>query len=227
MKSIYSCMLFKGSKNQAAIRAAIDDPVNRELVVQLNKYLDEDDLQEIAEQHIADAVEQAPDAEAVPVQDPEVAPSLEEDSSDGVPADKRVVRVDHIEHKADSEEPADDDVVETPQEEPVAESNIGKAADTDVIVASDDPGVPALDTVQGNLNAVEETSGVVRTRAIGDELWIYYNDKKNLNNLMGAVIDSLSASGYYQLEFNRLARTENAIVFQITNTSTEVSNGET
>ena len=37
----------------------------------------------------------------------------------------------------------------------------------------------------------------------------------NLNNVMGSVIELVSALGYANLEFNRLARSDNAIVFQI------------
>ena len=65
------------------------------------------------------------------------------------------------------------------------------------------------------LNASEETAGVNRILVKGEELWIYYEDKKNLNNIMGPAIECLNSANYSYLEFNRLARTDNAIVFQI------------
>ena len=54
------------------------------------------------------------------------------------------------------------------------------------------------------------------------ELWIHYNDSINLNNVMEPVIAVLNAANYFKLDFNRLARTENAIVFSITVASVPV-----
>jgi len=67
------------------------------------------------------------------------------------------------------------------------------------------------------LESDESTAGVVRvaTRDSDSELWVYYQDKINLNRLMTAVVDSIESHGYNQLTFNRLARTDNAIVFEI------------
>ena len=50
---------------------------------------------------------------------------------------------------------------------------------------------------------------------------IHYNDSINLNNVMEPVISLLSNAGYSYLQFNRLARTENAIVFMINKSSSE------
>jgi hypothetical protein len=47
-----------------------------------------------------------------------------------------------------------------------------------------------------------------------DEAWVYFDDSINLNNVMGDVIDGL-ANPYPWLAFNRLARSENAMVFVI------------
>ena len=69
--------------------------------------------------------------------------------------------------------------------------------------------------VKGTLNARQDTAGVNRVQIKNDELWIYYNDDINLNNVMANVIGLLSISGYKYFEFNRLARTDNAIVFTI------------
>lgn len=71
------------------------------------------------------------------------------------------------------------------------------------------------ETMKGSLNAVEDTAGVTRIRVKDKELWIYYQDSVNLNSVMGPVIDSMNALGYAYLEFSRLARSDNAIVFDI------------
>ena len=71
------------------------------------------------------------------------------------------------------------------------------------------------DAIKGTLNVRDDTKGVSRIFIKDDELWIYYQDKINLNSVMEPVIAVLNGTGFTNLEFNRLARTENAIVFQI------------
>ena len=77
------------------------------------------------------------------------------------------------------------------------------------------------DIIKGTLNSREDTCGVLRVRVKKDpcELWIYYEDKVNLNNIMPIVIDVLNSTAYTYLEFSRLARSDNAIVFDITSNS--------
>lgn len=223
MEAIFSAKLFRTSPRQAAIKAALEDPINQELVLQLRKYLDADAVQKLADQQ----------AEAH-------SPEGSESGMEATDDEKKVVQViDISETSESSEQIADGDVVDDPdaneghdESEDVTSSfaanMVNVTASEEVTPIEANPFVvPSLDTIQGQLNAVEDTCGVIRTKQVGDELWIYFNDKKNLNNLMEAVIDRLGAAGFYQLEFNRLARTDNAIVFQIANISTEVNNGET
>lgn len=72
-----------------------------------------------------------------------------------------------------------------------------------------------VETIKGSLNVKEETAGVSRIRVKDKELWIYYQDTVNLNNVMSSVIETMNALGYTYLEFSRLARSDNAIVFDI------------
>ena len=69
--------------------------------------------------------------------------------------------------------------------------------------------------IKGTLNVRDDTKGVSRIFVKDKELWIYYQDKINLNSVMEPVIEVLNGTGFTNLEFNRLARTENAIVFDI------------
>ena len=79
-------------------------------------------------------------------------------------------------------------------------------------------------SVKGLLNANSSTSGVSRVSVRDDkELWVYYNDNVNLNDVMVNVIEFVNASGYSYLEFNRLARSENAVVFVILRCDTDRS----
>ena len=58
-------------------------------------------------------------------------------------------------------------------------------------------------------------------QVVDHELWIYYNDDSNLNDKMIEVISVLNSTGYTYLKFNRLARSNNAIVFDILLNDTE------
>lgn len=229
MEAIFSCKLYKGSKRKADIRAALENPINQELVVQLKKYLDPDDLGELMKNQIAQ--EQENDQAATEAQ------AVEGDESKITSTPKQtVVQVSSIEHTGvaeslpatDADEDIDDHVTEIhdadEDTDPVEEEEVVDDVESATALAELDSSsqvsqLPSLDTVKGQLNAKDSTSGVVRTRNINDELWVYYDDKKNLNTLMGDVIESLQAAGFYNLEFNRLARTENAIVFQVSETS--------
>ena len=75
--------------------------------------------------------------------------------------------------------------------------------------------------IKGLLNAKADTAGVVRVNVKNDEVWVYYNDDTNLNNVMTPALESLNAASYAYLIFNRLARTDNAIVFTLSINDTD------
>lgn len=74
-----------------------------------------------------------------------------------------------------------------------------------------------IEVLKGSLNAREDLAGVLRVlvKEKEQEIWIYYNDNINLNNIMVDVIEFVKNAGFDVLEFNRLARSDNAIVFSI------------
>lgn len=72
-----------------------------------------------------------------------------------------------------------------------------------------------VESIKGTLNSRQLTCGVTRVAVKDDEVWCYYNDSVNLNEVMVEAIDLVSKAGYSYLEFNRLARSDNAIVFVI------------
>ena len=121
-------------------------------------------------------------------------PSSDESGSDSTDTDASVPEL-------DTSEPISDDSVE--QSTVIASSSTEKDAALEV------------ETIKGSLNVKEETAGVSRIRVKDKELWIYYQDTVNLNNVMSSVIDTMNALGYTYLEFSRLARSDNAIVFDI------------
>lgn len=228
MNAIFASKLFRSSTRQDKIRAALADPVNMELVQQLRSYLNEpyqqmglmdpqpeepetDTSEAPAEEDVGEESASTPESSSsapshvsAPMSDPMDIPGL------------------NIEDEAssDSEEPPASEPSEpssneasVPSEQPVAEST-KITSSTDV--------QDTIEQLKGCINMRQETSGVNRILKKEDEVWIYYDDKVNLNNVMGPVIELVNALGYSNLEFNRLARSDNAIVFQMYENSTDV-----
>lgn len=80
----------------------------------------------------------------------------------------------------------------------------------------------AINSIVGLLNAKDDTCGVRMAQVVDmKELWIYYQDDKNLNDVMEPVIKLLCQSDYSWLSFSRLARKDNAIVFDINSVGVE------
>ena len=169
---IYSSKLYKNSKYKDNIKSAVENPVNLELVQQLNDYI-EDDSEESFDVKFSDLTD-----------DNEVDFSLEDD-------------FDIDERFSDDEDSMDE-------------------SDSDEDSLSDDSDFEEkefdITEIKDSLNEDSNCNGVVRISDDNDELWIHYNDKTNLNNIMEDVIEFMSEN-YEGYEFNRLARTENAIVF--------------
>lgn len=82
-----------------------------------------------------------------------------------------------------------------------------------------------LNLLKNTLNSRKETAGVIRIAEKENEIWIYYNDDINLNDIMVDVIESITTSDTPPAEFNRLARSDNAIVF-VTVRSTPIEPAE-
>lgn len=232
MNAIFASKLFRSSTRQDKIRAALADPVNMELVQQLRSYLDEP----YQKMGLMDPQPEEPetDASEVPAQgeaEEESSSSPESSSSSplhtsapshvsGPSSDPMDIPGLNIEDETSSQEPPASEPSEpssneesAPSEEPVAEST-KITSSTDV--------QDTIEQLKGSINMRQETSGVNRILKKEDEIWIYYEDKVNLNNVMGPVIELVNALGYSNLEFNRLARSDNAIVFQMYESSTDV-----
>ena len=250
MKAIYASKFYKASSKsrQDNIRAAINDPINKELVQQLREYIDDDELSRIAEMQKS---EEESKAEKHVSDEPKTEESKSEKSSskDGpirksggskIPADHHLSNMLKEEEGGDEDVPADapkqssEPVQKEESTETVSESTNIEDSTEDVassltadakllmINACEDVSTQT-DSIAGMLNAVSETAGVRRCMVkTENELWIYYNDSINLNNIMEPVISLLNASDYSYLDFNRLARTDNAIVFSISETKKPV-----
>lgn len=210
---IYSCKMYKNSKNKDQIVATLQDPTNAELVVQLQSYLDPQYRKKKPTKHNDNILDDQSKVHDNDIDDPDSvhqrtkstpdlshsAASFSENHVDDLSTDPG------YESGVDEPKDPDDDVAQELNNDDVTSS----------ISASTAVETLQPDSIKGLLNASDDTSGVNRILVKGEELWIYYEDKKNLNNIMGPAIELLNSANYTCLEFNRLARTDNAIVFQI------------
>lgn len=221
MEWITNSKLFKGSKYQDKILAAIADPINKPLVQQLTSYVDEkyedavldvDDNSE-PEAHSSSSKPKnsgpsggrashfsgSPGANGhfdMP-EDVDLDDELDVDSPDDLPPETEV----------DEDE---SDVKETTK---VPKSSIQAATYVTVETVSQ-----AVTEIPGMLNLRDETAGVTYATLKGgtsNEIWIYYNSDVDINKVLDKVNTALINAEYYFLEFNRVSRDDNAIVFTI------------
>lgn len=203
--------------HQDKIRAAAQDPMNVELVKQLVAYLDKDyqkpeytnpkALQDKAPEPTTPKDDTPLDSEPEfnagrlsghPMSGPSSTPFTDaviEDEADQGDIDQGDMDL------ADAGN--DTDVAEPPSEE------ISEATDVDSDMTKD------YQQLKSILQSSDSTAGVSRIATKGNEVWIYYVDRINLNNIMGDVVDTLAKHHYDELDFNRLARMDNAMVFVI------------
>lgn len=226
VSAIFASKLYQASSRKDRIHSAYMNPLNAELVQQIDSYVSP------KYQKMLDTEEPEP---AGP-QNLDTANTDEGDSgsssgssysggggssfsgggsfSDG---DIPGMVTDEPEESAESDEGSSDMSVEPVSESP-AESESDESVEQSTVIASsctEKDAALEVDTIKGSLNVKAETAGVIRVRVKDKELWVYYQDSINLNSVMPDVIDTMNALGYTYLEFSRLARTDNAIVFDI------------
>ena len=232
--AIYASKLYKASKRKDIIAAAFNDQRNAGLVTQLASYLDEQyqDLakapEPVPEQSDADANVADDIGEGGTPKEGGSAPSSHGHAGGGghfsMPSsldaglDEDFSPEDNLVTVDDEEIPEVSDVPESEPEEPVEESeNVYGCTDV----------TDRVEVIKGTLNGQAETAGVARIHVKDNEMWIYYKDEVNLNNIMTNVIEYMNAAGYTDLEFNRLARSDNAIVFVINSVQEDIKPIET
>lgn len=222
-KAIVASKMFKASPRQSAILAAMELPENMELVQQLDEYLDDEYLvlKQNAESEFSE--ETADDIEGKPkdtsfTKDDDASPAPKGPSPAKFTPNESLM--DKHGDELEKEEGSEPDMSSNEPDVPEASvQSKGKPIMADTVV---NPFVDLYasligiaNEIKGTLNVRSDTAGVNRVQMKNDELWIYYNDDINLNNVMANVIGVLNAANYQYFEFNRLARTDNAIVFTV------------
>lgn len=221
-KAVMASKLFQSSTRKQKILAAMESPINQELLTQLEEYIG-DEYKELL--NPPKPVEEVPQTD--PKQD---APA---DAESGAPASFSAPRGGRPSapsapadtgSESDGEAPADpyedvpDEVLDVAMNQSAKANGTPIKASVGGIVNgySYEAQINNLaGELKGTLNARQETAGVGRVLVKSDEIWMYYDESINLNNVLDAVIRLLTAANYYYVKFNRLARTDNAIVFTL------------
>ena len=233
LSRIYSSKLYITSTRKDRIKAAINDPFNVELVQQISDYLDNDSKKllktaveekdaKIEELENKNSDSNEGSIEDEPLDDERNVFSPSYSGSHGPIAPPSDMGGDMGEGGSEEpggepgdtpEEPAPDTDVEESTQIPIEGSSKIEDIISDLI--------NDLPVIKGTLNGRADTAGVIRLNVDDDELWIYYGDEVNLSDIMVDVIEALNGANYNHLTFNRLARSNNAIVFDITGNISE------
>lgn len=210
MKIIYSSKLYKASSRKDKIRANINNPINVELVQQIADYVDANEpkqldtkVNEPSESVVKRSDHPAPNRGADRINhssESDVSPSDDIEPMPGLIVDEETI--------SDEPQPAQ------PEDESPEEINESEKLTDDTVQGVE--GICSsidINQIKDELNDSPLTEGVIRVANKAREIWVYFNDNTNLNDIMVNVIDSIFSRYGAQLEFNRLARSENAMVF--------------
>lgn len=226
-KAILASKMFKSSARQKEILAAMELPENVELVQQLDEYLDDEYLtikrnsETQFTEDTSESIEGNPDTSDMS-DGGDTSTIPRRSAGGGSPAKftpNESLMDKHGDELAELEGEEPDMSSNEPKEPNASVQRKGKAIVADTIVNpfvdlyADLIGI--ANEIKGTLNARQDTAGVSRVQMKNDELWVYYNDDINLNNVMTNVLNVLNAANYKYFEFNRLARTDNAMVFTV------------
>ena len=212
LEAIYSSKMYRSSRHKDKIKSAIDNPINSELVKQLSSYLDVPEKEDKKEVEVNQDVKGTRPEEAKDKPEHETSGNLSsprpaERVNDKHSEEETEEAKETVEDGETSEETVEDNKSDVEESVQISGQRIQACETVDI--------VKDLSIVKDVLNTREDTQGVIRTNVDNNELWIYFDDKKNLNDIMTNVIDYFIAAGYSYLEFNRLARSDNAMVFVI------------
>ena len=198
--------VYNTSSRKHDILTAFESPINKELVTQLIGYLDDSYLKEIPADREPDAdsvqdVEEQSDAGDAAESSGSEAPAEHSSSTNSSPAPSDSADSDSLASWFDSS--SEDTSASEPDEASTPSDTIEVSTALPATLTS----ISA--SIAQQLNSNDITRGVRSARASANELWIYYGDRTNLDTIMEAVIANVPTG----LEFNRLARSSNAIVF--------------
>lgn len=232
LSRVYSSKLYLTNARRDQIADAINSSQNAELVQQLSDYLDDKSKEKLAEA-VHEEEEEVKQEEAA--LEEEEGMSADEDFNGDIPDDRNVFSPSYSggggapssmpSDNMGGDEPdifAEPEGGEAPAPEPAPDETVeqstaiyGEVTASTTLEDAVNSVAEDIDIIKGTLNGKEDTNGVIRATITDDELWLYYKDEVNIGDIMVDVIETLNGTAYTNLTFSRLARSNNAIVFDI------------
>lgn len=201
---VLSSSLFAVSTKKAKIMAALMNPLNAELIQQSVSDLPDDTVVKLDEsgnqESNKDGASPASEGTKSITSDPKPIKFKVADSA----LEKDTAALENDGSSNDSTNDSDNPVETNPVD-------VTSSVSVDYVVLD-------AEVIKSTLNGREDTCGVVSITIKDNgvsELWIYYDDETNLNDTIYAVVSVFNSCGYNMLKFNRLARSNNAIVFDV------------
>lgn len=183
MNYIYGAKLFRSSCRKEHIKANMANPINTELVTQLSSMIDTVD--DDTDETIVDPIPEDADSTA---EEPDMVDDEDTNLADSNDEDE--------DNSSTSKE-------YFPETDELQSDNID----------AEDPTVDDTDRLESALNSNSNTQGVIRCAEKDDEIWVYYNDDINVSKILPDIMDELDANNITDMSFSRIARSNNAIVF--------------
>lgn len=213
LKYIYGCKMFRSSSRKNHIKANIANPINVELVQQIQDLTDdsEDNSEKVnpsenrSERKILKGPSSSPSGGSY-------SPSFSDDIE---PSEDDIFIPDESNDESDKDEKTDDSInldnSDELNDEDVSDENV-ESSEAITAVVEDDVDINQLKSILNESSSL--TYGVSRISERKNEVWIYYNDDVNLNPMLSDIIYTVESSKFKNLEFNRIARSDNAVVFE-------------
>lgn len=212
LKYIYGCKMFRSSSRKNHIKANIANPINVELVQQIEDLTDDSDgtvekvnpSENRSERKILKGPSSSPSGGSY-------SPSLSDSSE---PSEDDIFIPDETDNNGNTDENFDDsDSLYTSDEsvdEDTSDENV-ESSEAITAVVEEDVDINQLKSILNESSSL--TYGVSRISDRNNEIWVYYNDDVNLNPMLSDIIYTVESSKFKNLEFNRIARSDNAVVF--------------
>lgn len=235
MSLIMSSELFKSSKNKSKILSTISNPINKELVKQLESYVKVSDLTDADNPEgskLDDSTESnssypevnTDDASSEDTQKPEQTHTSNPASF--VPNDSYDTSETDDSEETSSEGSDEDNNTEDESSDDSDSNDVNESTSTNKTeiksstYVTADIVAKAVNELPGALNLSDDTKGVdyaaFKTNANNaNEVWIYYDSEVDISKILSNVVTYLLSSGYYYLQFNRVSRDDNALVFVV------------
>lgn len=213
LKYIYGCKMFRSSSRKNHIKANIANPINVELVQQIQ------DLTDDSEDTVEKVNPSENKSERKILKGPSSSPSGGSYSTSlshgSEPSEDDIFIPDETDNNNNKDENFDDsDSLDTSDEsvdEDTSDENV-ESSEAITAVVEDELDINQLKSILNESSSL--TYGVSRISERNNEVWVYYNDDVNLNPMLSDIIYTVESSKFKNLEFNRIARSDNAVVFE-------------